>query len=130
MVIILQNYRRIDRYAQGVHAEVCALKHLEKMGMICIAKRLKTPYGEIDLLMQDKQTLVAVEVKYRQSLNQAAYSIKPKQQLRIQQAFAYWISQHTTYRDSPPFQRFDVVLVCPGYKIIHYQNAWTSEISN
>lgn len=126
----MQHYREIDHYALGMQAEAYALKHLEKMGMICIAKRLKTPYGEIDLLMQDEQTLVAVEVKYRQSLSQAAYSIKPKQQLRIQQAFSYWISQHTTYRDSPPFQRFDVVLVCPGYRVSHYENAWISEVSN
>ena len=69
--------------------------------MVCIATRLKTPYGEIDLLMQDGLTIVAVEVKYRKSLTQAAYSIRPRQQLRIQQALEFWISQHKDYSISP-----------------------------
>ena len=126
----MQNHQGISSYVQGVHAEVRALKHLEGLGMTCIAKRFKTTYGEIDLLMQDGQTIVAVEVKYRKSLDQAAYSIRPKQQLRIQQALEYWISQHNTYRNNPPFQRFDVVLVCPGHEINYYKNAWISEVSN
>ncbi len=126
----MQNYQDISSYIQGVHAEGRALKYLEGLGMTCLAKRFKTAYGEIDLLMQDGQTIVAAEVKYRKILNQAAYSIKPKQQLRIQQALECWISRHKTYRNNPPFQRFDVVLVCPGHEITHYKNAWISEAPN
>ena len=97
--------------------------------MLCIATRLKTPYGEIDLLMLDGLTIVAVEVKYRKSLTQAAYSIRPRQQLRIQQALEFWISQHKDYSVSPPFQRFDVVLVCATEIISYYKNAWLPEVS-
>jgi Holliday junction resolvase-like predicted endonuclease len=59
-VYFLQNYQAITSYAQGLHAEGRALKHLETLGMTCIAKRFKTPYGEIDLLMQEGPTIVAV----------------------------------------------------------------------
>lgn len=120
---------RSTSYSQGVMSENTALKYLQQQGMICLAKRFKTPYGEIDLLMQDEQTIVAVEVKYRKSLTQAAYSIRLKQQLRIQQALEFWISQHKDYSIKPPFQRFDVVLVCPPEIISYYKNAWTPEIS-
>ena len=98
--------------------------------MVCLAKRFKTPYGEVDLLMQDDQTIVAVEVKYRKSLTQAAYSILPRQQLRIQQSLEFWISQHKDYSLRPPFQRFDVVLVCAPEIINYYKNAWISEATH
>ena len=123
---ILKNINYVSSYIQGVHAENRALKYLESLGMNCLAKRFKTSFGEIDLLMQDNHTIVAVEVKYRKSLSQAVYSIKPKQQLRIQQALEYWICQHEIYKNTPPFQRFDVVLVCPGYEVSYYRNAWIS----
>jgi putative endonuclease len=126
----LQKCKSITSYKQGVNAEDCALKYLQNLGMICLEKRFKTPYGEIDLLMQDDQAIVAVEVKYRKSLTQAAYSIRPKQQLRIQQTLEFWISQHKNYSISPPFQRFDVVLVCPAEIINYYKNAWISEVTN
>ncbi len=116
-------------YAQGIYAEEQALKYLEDLGMFCISNRLKTPYGEIDLLMRDGLTIVAVEVKYRKSLTQAAYSIRPRQQLRIQQALEFWISQHEDYNVTPPFQRFDVVLVCATEIISYYKNAWLPEVS-
>ena len=97
--------------------------------MVCLSKRFKTPYGEIDLLMQDDKTIVAVEVKYRKSFTEAAYSIRPRQQLRIQQSLEFWVSEHKNYSTNPPFQRFDVVLVCPPEIINYYKNAWLPEIS-
>lgn len=117
-------------YVQGLHAEARALKLLESQGMACLAKRLKTPYGEIDLLMREGQTIVAVEVKYRKLLESAAQSIRSPQQKRIQDALGWWISQQPNYMHRPPFQRFDVVLVCPGHDIKHYKNAWISETFN
>ena len=114
----------ITSYVRGLHAEARALKYLESLGMTCITKRFKTPYGEIDLLMKDEETIVAVEVKYRKTLDEAAYSIRLTQQKRIQQALAWWISKHQDYSQHPPFQRFDVVLVCPGNDIKYYKNAW------
>lgn len=114
-------------YIQGLHAEARALKHLEGQGMVCLAKRLKTPYGEIDLLMKDGQTVVAVEVKYRKLLESAAQSIRTPQQNRIQQALSWWLSTQSNYMHHPPFQRFDVVLVCPGHDIKYYKNAWITE---
>lgn len=117
-------------YVQGLHAEARALRHLESLGMVCLAKRLKTPHGEIDLLMKDGEIIVAVEVKYRKILENAAYSIRPPQQKRIQHALEWWISNHVDYIHRPPFQRFDVVLVCPGHDIKYYKNAWISEVPN
>jgi Holliday junction resolvase-like predicted endonuclease len=104
-------------YIQGLHAEARALKHLESLGMIC-------------LLMKDGETIVAAEVKYRKILENAAYSIRPPQQKRIQHALEWWISNHRDYIHRPPFQRFDVVLVCPGHDIKYYKNAWISEVPN
>jgi putative endonuclease len=114
-------------YIQGIHAEARALNFLESKGLKCLGKRIKTPYGEIDLLMQDQEAIVAVEVKYRKSLIQASYALQPKQQMRIQNALQWWLSSHETFCTHPPMQRFDVVLICPGRNIKYYPNAWLAD---
>ncbi len=126
----MENNLTITAYVRGIHAEARALKHLENLGMVCLVKRLKTPFGEIDLLMKDGETIVATEVKYRKTANEAAYSIRPNQQNRIQHALQWWIAKHEYYSKHTPFQRFDVVLVSPGNDIKYYKNAWISEVSN
>lgn len=54
-----------NSYNKGLAGEMLALIYLEKKGMKHIISRYKTRYGEIDLIMQDGETLVFVEVKYR-----------------------------------------------------------------
>lgn len=116
-----------SNYTQGIHAEARALSFLESKNFKCLGKRLRTPYGEIDLLMQDSECIVAVEVKYRKNLIEASYSIQAKQQMRIQNALQWWISCHEHFCNHPPMQRFDVVLVCPGKDIKYYANAWLAD---
>lgn len=114
-------------YIQGIHAEARALAFLENKGFKYLGKRIRTPYGEIDLLMQDRETVVAIEVKYRKKLLEASYALQPKQQKRIQNALQWWISQNETFCKHTPMQRFDVVLICPGKDIIYYANAWIAD---
>lgn len=54
-----------NSYHKGLAGEMLALKYLQNKGFKHIASRFKTIYGEIDLIMQDGDTLVFVEVKYR-----------------------------------------------------------------
>lgn len=117
----------VTSYIQGINAEARALNFLESKNFKCLGKRLLTPYGEIDLLMQDNECIVAVEVKYRKNLVEASYALQPKQQARIQNALQWWISQHEYFCNHTPMQRFDVVLVCPGKDIKYYSNAWLAD---
>lgn len=51
----------------GRWGESIALKYLEDKGYYLVNRNYRTPYGEIDLVMQIGQRLVFVEVKARSS---------------------------------------------------------------
>lgn len=98
--------QRGNRGAEEEHFAECYLKN---QGLSLVARNFRSRYGEIDLIMQDKQTLVYVEVRQRKSANYGSalesISIK-KQQKLIKAAQFYAISTHIT--ENHP-QRFDVI---------------------
>lgn len=49
----------------GKWGEDCAASYLEKKGAIIVARNVRTPAGEIDLIVLDREMLVFVEVKTR-----------------------------------------------------------------
>lgn len=53
----------------GKQAEGLALDYLQHRTLKLIAKNWQSPYGEIDLIMKDNNTLVFVEVRYRKQNN-------------------------------------------------------------
>ena len=53
----------------GQVAEVIATKFLNKQGLKFIQKNFHCRYGEIDIVMQDQQTIVFVEVRFRHNSN-------------------------------------------------------------
>jgi putative endonuclease len=52
-------------YEKGLAAEDRAETFLKNRGMVPLARRYRSPFGEIDLVMRDGDTLVFVEVKAR-----------------------------------------------------------------
>ena len=77
--------------------------------------------GEVDMIARKGHTLVFVEVKERQTLENALYAIKPAQQQRIINAAKFYIARHKQYQKYDI--RFDAVFVS-GLKIKHIKNAW------
>ncbi len=53
----------------GYLGESIARQYLEKKGYKCLEQNFCIKGGEIDLIMQDKETLVFVEVKTKESLH-------------------------------------------------------------
>ena len=49
-------------------------------GYRILAKRFRTPYGEIDLVAKKRNLIAFIEVKARASLDDAAYAVTPRQQ--------------------------------------------------
>lgn len=98
-----------SRKKQGNKAEELALHFLKKKGLKLLEKNFSTRAGEVDLIMQDDDTVVFIEVRYRKNTNfgGAAASVTPKKQLRvIKAALAY--QQKNTSQSS---MRFDVVAI-------------------
>ncbi len=111
-------------YALGKAAELLARMYLMFKGYAFVAGNFKTPVGEIDLIMRQKKTLIFVEVKLRQTVEEAADAISVKQRQRISRA-AQWFLKNTSHQDYAC--RFDAVLICKGRflpKFKQIKNAW------
>ena len=113
---------RQKSYKWGLQAENLSLWYLRLKGYRLLARRAKTPVGEIDIIVTRRNVLIAVEVKARKSIETAAYSITPHQQKRISKALEYWLQQNPKHGNKDV--RFDAVLMRPWALPIHYKNAW------
>ena len=87
------NERRA-RYRAGLRAETLAALYLRLCGYRIVARRFKCAVGEVDLIARRFGHLAFVEVKHRQTIDAAAFSISPQQQQRIGRAAALWLAQH------------------------------------
>ena len=67
----------------GLSAESRATACLLLKGYRILARRFKTPVGEIDIVARRRSTLVFVEVKARKNLDDAAEALTARQQARI-----------------------------------------------
>lgn len=96
----------------GLSAESRAAAFLVAKGFRILARRWRSPAGEIDIVARRKHLLIFVEVKARADFDTAAESITPRQQQRIAMAAESWIAAfgENSLRDF----RFDVILVVPG----------------
>jgi len=95
----------------GLSAESRAAAYLIAKGHRIVARRWRSPVGEIDIVARKRGTLVFVEVKARERLDDAAEAVIVRQQRRIIAAAEAWLAGHP--EDANSEIRFDVVLVAP-----------------
>jgi len=106
----------------GLSAESRAAAYLVAKGYRILARRFRTPLGEIDIVAARRGVLVFIEVKARDSFDAAAEAIGKRQQNRIIAAAQLWLAGHP--EDAMRDMRFDVVLVVPGRLPRHLQAAF------
>lgn len=111
-----------DAYKLGLLAEQCAAWGLRLRGYRVLARRYKTPVGEIDLVARRGKTVIFIEVKARRDLSTALQSVTPRMQNRIIRAANYFIAQHRGLSDFD--MRFDLVAIAPPFYWRHLDNAW------
>jgi putative endonuclease len=104
--------RRIKAFKLGVSAEGRAALYLAAKGFRPLAKRWRSPVGELDLVVKRGNLLVFVEVKARPRLDEAAEAVLPRQRRRIVAAAEAWLAAHPEHAGYD--MRFDAVLVAPG----------------
>ena len=109
------------RLRRGFGAEWVASLLLMAKGYRILARRHRTPYGEIDIIAARGQRVAFVEVKRRLTIEAAESSLTPHQAGRIGRAADYWIARR------PEFQTheigLDAVLVVPRRWPRHIPNA-------
>ena len=90
--------------------ELKARRWLEGKGLRFVAANVRGRGGEIDLIMKDGQTIVFVEVRYRQSsrFGGAAASVTLAKQQKLLQTAHLWLARHNGSFDTVDC-RFDVV---------------------
>ncbi|MBN9599365.1 MAG: YraN family protein [Afipia sp.] len=116
---------RIAAHRTGLSAETRACVYLLAKGYRILARRHRTPQGEIDVVARRGTTLVFVEVKARASLDEAAYSVTPRQRGRIAAAAQAWLMTHPDHANLDC--RFDVILIAPKRFPRHLKAAFDSE---
>jgi putative endonuclease len=102
---------RVAAFRTGLSAETRAAAYLMAKGYRILAKRFRTPYGEIDIVARRRNLIVFVEVKARESLDDAAYAVTPRQQARIIAAAQIWLMAHPEHEGYD--LRFDAMLIAP-----------------
>jgi putative endonuclease len=113
---------RVAAFKTGLSAESRAAASMIARGYRILARRFRTPVGEIDIVAGRRNTLVFVEVKARDTLDAAAEALTDRNKQRIIAAAEFWLSQHPD--DVTRDMRFDAVLVAPGKIPRHIEGAF------
>lgn len=114
--------RKEISHRDGLLAEAGAAFLLRLKGYRILARRYKTPVGEVDIIAARGRTLVFVEVKARQTPAQAIESLTPGMRGRIGRAAAHFLAAHPRWADKEC--RFDLVAVSLPFQWRHLDNAW------
>ncbi|EHN8739179.1 YraN family protein [Enterobacter hormaechei] len=101
---------QLSRKQTGDAWELKARRWLEGKGLRFVSANVRGRGGEIDLIMKDGQTIVFVEVRYRQSsrFGGAAASVTLAKQQKLLQTAHLWLARHNGSFDTVDC-RFDVV---------------------
>lgn len=110
---------RAQREAMGRRGEDLAAWYLRFKGWRILARRIKTPRGEIDLIARRGGTVAFIEVKWRESATDLEQAIDAYRLRRVSAA-AEAVAHR--YAKEAKVQRIDVLLLAPWRWPIHMSN--------
>ena len=102
-----------NRRLTGQQAEQYAENYLTARGLRCLQRNYCTRGGELDLVMQDGDSVVFVEVRFRQDQRHgtALETVTAHKQQRVRLAATRFLQEHPALAEQPC--RFDVVGIGP-----------------
>jgi putative endonuclease len=115
---------RIEAFHRGLSAESRAALLLIAKAYRILARRWKTPFGEIDIVARRRGVLVFVEVKARGSVAEALEAVTERSKQRVMGAAELWLARHP--KDANGDIRFDVIVVTPGAMPRHIVDAFNA----
>jgi putative endonuclease len=107
--------------AAGRKGELAAELYLRAKGWSILARRRKTPVGEIDLVARRLGVVAFVEVKWRNRPEELAIAIDEYRLRRVAAAAEAVAHEFATQGED---MRIDVILLAPGRLPQHIVNAW------
>ena len=112
--------RRAEREARGRRGEALAAWYLRFKGWRILARRVKTPRGEIDLIARRGGIVAFIEVKWRERAEELDQAVDP---WRLRRVAAAAEAVGHRYVRAGDLQRIDVLLLAPGRFPRHMANA-------
>ena len=95
--------------SQGVKSEKQALGYLTSQGLTLLCQNYYCRFGEIDLIMQEQETIVFIEVRYRKNndFGGALASITKSKQNKIIKTAKHYLAQ----LEDEQYCRFDAIAI-------------------
>ncbi len=116
---------KFTNHHKGLWAETLAATMLRLKGYRILQKRYRCHLGEIDLVARKARQLCFIEVKARNTLDEAINSLARSQQTRIGRSSMVWIATHPQFSDFDI--SFDMILVVPKHLPRHIKNAFSCQ---
>jgi len=97
----------------GAQWERTAESFLRSHGLKLLQRNFSSRFGEIDLIMEDEETVVFIEVKYRAQSRHGsgAEAVTFQKQARISRTAAWFLAKNPHRAEQ--FCRFDVISIDP-----------------
>lgn len=97
----------------GDWGEDLALRYLQERGYELVERNYRTRYGELDLVVRDRETLVFVEVKLRRGrgYGDPLEAVTPRKQAAVRSMAERYLAERAPAFDT---LRFDVVGITTG----------------
>ncbi len=110
---------KADRF--GLIAEVFARLYLRIKFYNILAKRYRSPFGEIDIVARKNNQIIFIEVKARENIDLMDF-ISARQQSRINKSAEYFLSSKAKYQGYNI--RFDVIIMNKYFWPKHFISYW------
>lgn len=112
---------------KGRAGEEAAAGYLQEQGYQILARNVRSPRGEVDIVCVRGNVLAFVEVKAWATVarSELTHAIGPGKRRRISHAARVFLAQHRDLDDLAP--RFDVILIAGGGTIDHLEGAFEPE---
>jgi len=116
------NHSRKGAEIAGRRAETIALWFLRAKFFSILARRFKTPGGEIDIIARRGSMIVFIEVKMRKSQALQFEALTSVNQRRILTAARFFLARNPSMADKT--LRFDVIFLAPWSWPRHVKDAF------
>src|SRR5919109_1553817 len=125
MKALLPSRQRRAAERRGKRGEGWAAWLLRAKGYRILARRVRTPLGEIDIIARRGRVTAFIEVKARSTVDAALAAVTPWQARRIRDACRWWIAGRAI-----DDCRFDFILVTPYQIPVHIENAFEFDMGS
>lgn len=120
--------RRIAAETRGRRSEAFAALWLQLKGYRVLARRVRLPVGEIDLIARRGNLVAFVEVKARKTRLEGETAVPRASWQRISRAAESWMASRAALAKLD--WRFDLIVIVPGRLPVHLHDRWRPDFAS